>query len=58
LINFPRTAQVAAAYGLRRMQGRMKKMALEVFGDGLKHRDSNTRTACEKALLLIKERAA
>ena len=56
--NFPRTAKIAAAYGLRRMQGRMKRMALEVLEQGLKHRDNNTRTVCEKALLLIKERAA
>ena len=56
--NFPRTAKVAAAYGLRRMQGRMKKMALEVFEQGLKHRDIKTRNVSEKALLLIKERAA
>ncbi len=56
--NFPRTAKIAATYGLRRMQGRMKKMALEVLEQGLKHRDRNTRTVCEKALLSIKERTA
>lgn len=55
--NSPRTAKVAAAYGLRRMQGRMKKKALEVLNQGIKHRDIKTRTVCEKALLLIRERA-
>lgn len=56
--NFPRTAKIAAAYGLRRMQGRMKKMALEVLEQGLKHRGNNIRTVCEKALLIIAERTA
>jgi hypothetical protein len=56
--NFLRIDKVATAYGLRRMQSRIKKMALEVIEQGLKHRDSNTRTVCERALLLIKERFA
>ena len=56
--NFQRTAKVASAYGLRKMQGRMKTMALEVLEQGLKNRDNNTRNVCEKSLLIIKKRAA
>jgi hypothetical protein len=52
--DFPRTAKKAAAYGLRSMQGRMKKMALEVLTDGQKHADRTTRDACAKALFLMK----
>jgi hypothetical protein len=48
-----RTAKKAAAYGLRSMKGRMKKMAVEVLKEGLKHSDRTTRAACEKALLLM-----
>ena len=51
--NFPRTAKKAAAYGLRSMNGRMKKMASEVLKEGLKHHNRITREACEKSLLLM-----
>jgi len=47
------TTKNAAAYGLRKMQGRMKKMALEVINQGLKHRDSSTRQVCRNALELL-----
>jgi len=50
---FSRTAKKAAAYGLRSMKGRMKKQAVEVLNEGLKHSDRTTRAACEKALLLM-----
>ncbi len=50
---FSRTAKKAAAYGLRSMKGRMKKLAVEVLKDGLKNSDRTTRAACEKALLLM-----
>jgi len=50
---FSRTAKKAAAYGLRSMKGRMKKMAVEVLKEGLKSSDRTTRAACEKALLLM-----
>jgi hypothetical protein len=43
----------AAAYGLRKMNGRMKKMALELFKRGLKYRNSRTREVCKKALFLL-----
>jgi hypothetical protein len=52
--DFSRTSKKAAAYGLRSMKGRMKKMALEVLEQGLKHRDRTTKAACVKALSLIK----
>ena len=47
------TAKNAAAYGLRKMGGRMKKMALEVLNEGLKHRDSSTRQVSRSALQLL-----
>jgi len=52
--DFSRTTKKAAAYGLRSMKGRMKKMALEVLEQGLKHRDRTTKAACVKALFLMK----
>jgi len=52
--NYPRTAKKAAAYGLRSMKGRMRKMALEVHEQGLKHRDRTTKAVCVKSLYLIK----
>jgi hypothetical protein len=56
--DFSRTSKKAAAYGLRSMKGRMKKMALEVLEQGLKHRDRTTKAACVKALSLIKGKNA
>jgi hypothetical protein len=52
--DFSRTTKKAAAYGLRSMKGRMKKMAVEVLEQGLKHRDRTTKAACVKALSLMK----
>ena len=51
--NFPVTSKNAAAYGLRKMQGRMKKMALEVLMQGLKGHNSATSEICRNALLLL-----
>ena len=56
--DFSRTSKKAAAYGLRSMKGRMKKLALEVLEQGLKHRDRTTKAACVKALSLIKQATA
>jgi hypothetical protein len=56
--DFSRTSKKAAAYGLRSMKGRMKKMALEVLQQGLKQRDRTTKAACVKALSLIKGKTA
>ena len=47
------TAKNAAAYGLRKMGGRMKKLALEVLNEGLKHRDGSTRQVSRSALQLL-----
>lgn len=51
--NYPITTKNAATYGLRNMRGRMKKMALEVLKDGLKHSSGNTREVCRNALLRL-----
>ncbi len=51
--NFPKTAKKAAAYGLRSMKGRMRKMASEVLAAGVKHTDRTTRDACTKALFIM-----
>jgi len=48
-----RSAKSAAAYGLRRMQGRMKKAAIDTLEEGLKHKDSEIRVVCENALLVL-----
>ncbi|HPC93765.1 MAG TPA: hypothetical protein PLU87_02395 [Sedimentisphaerales bacterium] len=51
--DFPRTAKKAAAYGLRSMKGRMRKMASDVLTEGLRHSDRVTRDACTKALFIM-----
>lgn len=50
------TTKNAAAYGLRSMHGRMKKMALEVLKEGLQHNTSDTREVCRSALLRLEGR--
>jgi hypothetical protein len=45
----------AAAYGLRKMRGRMKKMGFDVLRQGLEQRDSATREVCKHALRLVGE---
>ncbi|MHC4244084.1 MAG: hypothetical protein ACYS3N_13750 [Planctomycetota bacterium] len=52
--NYSRTTKKAAAYGLRSMKGRMKKLASEVLEQGLRHRDRTTKAACVKAISLMK----
>jgi HEAT repeat protein len=47
------TTKNAAAYGLRKMRGRMKKMALGVLNQGLKHPNSSTRQVSISALQLL-----
>lgn len=49
----PRTAKIAAVYGLRNMQGRMKKPAFALLEQGLKHRKTDIRNACNHALSLM-----
>jgi len=51
--NFQITAKNAAAYGLRKMQGRMKKMGLEVLKEGMKQYNSSTGEICRNALQLL-----
>lgn len=51
--NCPVPSKNAAAYGLRKMRGRMKKMALEVLEQGLKHRDNDIRGICTNALQML-----
>jgi len=48
-----RMAKSAAAYGLRKMHGRMRKAALEVFKEGLEHTSYDTRITCQSALLRL-----
>jgi len=52
-----RKTKSAAAYGLRKMRGRMEKAALKVLSQGLKHPDRTTAAVCENALLVLKGRA-
>jgi len=52
----PVTSKNAAAYGLRKMRGRMKKMAMDVLKQGLKRRDGSTREVCRHALELLGEK--
>ena len=51
--NCPVPSKNAAAYGLRKMRGRMKKMSLEVLEKGLKHRDNAIRGICRNALQML-----
>jgi len=53
--DFSRTSKKAAAYGLRSMKGRMKKMAVAVLEKGLHDRNRTTKAACIKALSLMKK---
>lgn len=49
----PVTTKNAAAYGLRKMRGRMKKMALEVLKQGKEHTNPEAREVCRNALLRL-----
>ena len=51
--NCPVPSKNAAAYGLRKMRGRMKKMALDVLEQGLKHRDNSIKGICRNALQMF-----
>ncbi len=53
--NSPRSAKGAAAYGLRKMRGRMKNQAFSLLEGGLKHSNADIRQACAHALRLEKE---
>jgi len=52
----PKVTKIAAVYGLRSMHGRMKKIALEILKQGLKHRKVAIREACDHALTLASQK--
>ena len=52
-----RRTKSAAAYGLRKMRGRMEKIALEVLSEGLQHSEGTTAKVCGNALLVFKSRS-
>lgn len=51
----PRRAKSAAAYGLRKMRGRMKKKAEEILVEGTTNSDRLTAEISRNALLVIKK---
>ena len=53
----PVTTRNAAAYGMRNMRGRMKKMAFAILKQGLKHRKTDIREACSHALSLANRKS-
>jgi hypothetical protein len=53
----PITAKYAAGYGLRSMNGRMKKMAAELLTEGLNHPNRSVREVCSHTLRLLTEKA-
>jgi len=53
----PRMVKQSAAYGLRKVKGRMKKMACEVLEQGQQHRDRVTRQVCEKSVFLMEQQS-
>jgi hypothetical protein len=53
--SFPRDTKKAAAYGMRSMNGRMRKLAEAVLTKGLTHSNRITKDACAKSLQLMKE---
>ena len=54
--DYSKTVKKAAAYGLRNMRGRMKKLAIEVLEHGQNNLDKTTREACAKSLYLIQNK--
>ena len=52
--NYSNTTKKAAAYGLRSMRGRMKKLGEEALEQGRNHSDHVTREACAKALAIMR----
>ncbi len=56
--DYSKTVKKAAAYGLRNMRGRMKKLAIEVLEQGQQSQDTMTREACAKSLYLLVHKPA
>ena len=52
--NNSRRTKHASAYGMRSMRGRMKKQALEVLEEGLRHSNSIVRDICNEAMRIMK----
>ena len=50
-----RRAKSAAVYGLRKMRGRMKKMALAALSEGSRYSDSITAEVCQNALAILRQ---
>jgi len=55
LTDTPRRVKSAAAYGLRKMRGRMRKKADEVLMAGLRLSDNRTAEICRNALTTLKK---
>jgi len=53
--SFPRDTKKAAAYGLRSMNGRMRKLAEEALTKGLGSPNRITKDACAKSLQLMRD---
>ncbi len=51
----PRRAKSAAAYGLRKMRGRMRKLAEQTLVEGTAHPDSATAEISRNALTVLKK---
>jgi len=49
-----RRTKGAAAYGLRKMRGRMRKKAEEILVEGLSHPNRGTSEICRNALIVLK----
>lgn len=53
--NTSKSSKTAAAYGLRKMRGRMKKMARSLFEEGQDDQDDDTRDVCKTAMMVIEQ---
>ena len=49
----PASTKNAAAYGLRKMHGRMKKLAMDVFKEGTQHSNNSTKEVSRNALAVM-----
>ena len=48
-----RKTKHAAAYGLRKMRGRMKKIAVQALKEGIKNSDLSTAEICKNSILIM-----
>ena len=55
LVSTSRRAKSAAAYGLRKMRGRMRKRAEETLVEGTTNPDAATAEICRNALIVLKK---